>query len=76
MVLLGSVFRMKDNADTLPLLTNPKLPKRFRQLPVVDVGANDGRDYTLPAALLGHRVYSFEPTPTLFDKMCACHIAS
>lgn len=29
----------------------------------MDVGANDGRDYTLPAALLGHRVYSFEPTP-------------
>lgn len=69
MVLIGTPFRMKDNSDTLPLLTNPMLPQRFRRLPIVDVGANDGRDYTLPAARLGHRVYSFEPTPSLYDKM-------
>jgi FkbM family methyltransferase len=69
MVLIGSVFRMKDNADTLPLLTNPSLPQRFRRLPVVDVGANDGRDYTLPAALFGHRVYAFEPTARVYDKL-------
>ena len=62
MVLVGGAIRMKDNSDSLPLLTNPKLPARYRRLPVVDVGANDGRDYTLPPALLGHRVYSFEPT--------------
>ena len=69
MVLAGAAFRMKDNYDTLPILTRPDLGNRFRRLPVVDVGANDGRDYTLPAALLGHRVYSFEPTPTLYDKL-------
>ena len=63
MILVGGAFRMKDNSDTLPLLANPRLPMRLRHLPVVDVGANDGRDYTLPPALLGHRVYSFEPTP-------------
>ena len=52
MILAGGAFRMLDNADTVPLLTNPSLPQRFRRLPVIDVGANDGRDYTLPAALL------------------------
>lgn len=67
MILIGGNFRMKDNSDTLPLLTNPRLPARLRRLPVVDVGANDGRDYTLPPALLGHRVYSFEPTPANYD---------
>ena len=66
-VLIGGTFRMKDNSDTLPLLTNPKLPARYRRLPVVDIGANDGRDYTLPPALLGHRVYSFEPTAANYD---------
>ena len=69
MVLIGASFRMKDNSDTLPLLANPSLPQRFRRLPVVDVGANDGRDYTLPAARLGHRVYSFEPTPAMYDTV-------
>ena len=69
MVLGGAAFRMKDNFDTLPLLLNPHLPARFRRLPVVDVGANDGRDYTLPAARLGHRVYSFEPTPKVYDRL-------
>ena len=42
MVLAGAAFRMKDNYDTLPILTRPDLGNRFRNLPVVDVGANDG----------------------------------
>jgi FkbM family methyltransferase len=69
MILSGARLRMRDNSDTLPLLTNPYLPPYFRQLPVVDVGANDGRDYTLPAALLGHRVYSFEPTFSSYERI-------
>lgn len=67
MLLTGAAIRIRDNSDTLPLLTNPHVPARLRALPVVDVGANDGRDYTLPAALLGHRVYSFEPTERWYD---------
>ena len=69
MILIGGAFRLKDNSDTLPLLTNPRLPARFRRLPVVDVGANDGRDYTLPPATLGHRVYSFEPTVSNYGQI-------
>ena len=48
--------------QTLSALTCNCVPERYRLLPVVDVGAHDGKDYTIPAAKLAHRVYSNEPT--------------
>lgn len=38
-------------------------------LPFVDVGTNTGVDMTIPAAKLGHRVYAYEPTPSVINTM-------
>jgi FkbM family methyltransferase len=56
------------NSDVPPILSCP-LAARHRNLPVVDIGTNVGQDLTIPAAQLGHTVYSFEPTPATYDKL-------
>jgi FkbM family methyltransferase len=56
------------NSDVPPILSSP-LAARHRNLPVVDIGTNVGTDLTIPAAQLGHTVYSFEPTPATYDKL-------
>ena len=56
------------NSDVPPILSSP-LAARHRNLPVVDIGTNVGTDLTIPAAQLGHTVYSFEPTPATYGKL-------
>ena len=56
------------NSDVPPILSTP-LAARHRNLPVVDIGTNLGQDLTIPAAQLGHTVYSFEPTPATYGKL-------
>jgi FkbM family methyltransferase len=56
---------------TIPALTYGSLGQKYRGLPVIDIGAHNGLDYTIPAALLGHRVYSFEPTPSKYANIVA-----
>jgi FkbM family methyltransferase len=56
------------NAEVPPILSTP-LAARHRNLPVVDIGTNVGLDLTIPAAQLGHTVYSFEPTPATYGKL-------
>jgi len=56
------------NSDVPPILRTP-LAARHRNLPVVDIGTNVGQDLTIPAAQLGHTVYSFEPTPATYGKL-------
>ena len=36
---------------------------------VIDLGANDGRDFSLPALAAGHKVYAFEPVPSTFATL-------
>ena len=47
------------------------LPRFYRSLPIVDVGAHTGGDLIVPAALRGHRVYAYEPTPRTFHALVA-----
>lgn len=45
------------------------LPERLRLLPIVDVGTHYGLDLTIPAAQHGHRVYAYEPTPSVYNEL-------
>lgn len=54
---------------TTALLLSSLLPQSVRRLPIIDVGAHDATDYTIPAASLGHRVYCFEPTPDKYNQI-------
>ena len=47
------------------------MPRFYRSLPIVDVGAHTGGDLIVPAALRGHRVYAYEPTPRTFHALVA-----
>jgi FkbM family methyltransferase len=60
-LLTGSGERLGDGASPQALIFK-NVPKRWRRLPVVDIGAHDASDFTIPAAQLGHRVYTYEPT--------------
>ena len=51
-----------------PILSST-LPRFYRSLPIVDVGAHTGGDLIVPAALRGHRVYAYEPTPRTFHAL-------
>jgi len=53
----------------LEALIDSPFSARYRRLPVVDIGTHDGSDCTIPAAKQGHRVYSYEPTPLLYDRL-------
>jgi hypothetical protein len=43
--------------------------KRARNDTVIDAGAYDGSDYTLPAWRIGYNAYSFEFSPVNQDKV-------
>ena len=49
-------------------LLSPWAGDTWRRLPVVDVGMLHATDFTIPASILGHRVYSFEPTPSSYTR--------
>jgi hypothetical protein len=38
-------------------------------LVIVDVGMNNGEDFTIPAAISGHKVYAFEPVRRKFARV-------
>jgi FkbM family methyltransferase len=42
-----------------------------RDLTVIDVGANAGQDYSLPAIRAGFKVYAFEPVPDVWHSFLA-----
>ena len=67
-VLSGGLALTRET-PTAGALTCPALSAKLRALPIVDIGAHDGTDYTIPAAKLGHRVYSYEPTPYKYDNI-------
>lgn len=46
-----------------------EVDQKYRDLPIVDIGAHDGTDYTIPGATRGHRVYCYEPTPKKFNNI-------
>jgi FkbM family methyltransferase len=60
-LITGSGERLGDGASPQALIFK-NVPKRWRRLPIVDIGAHDASDFTIPAAQLGHRVYMYEPT--------------
>ena len=56
-LLIMSDGKSASESETTVLLTSKGIPKPFRDLPIVDIGAHDGTDYTFPGSKLGHRVY-------------------
>ena len=57
-----------DSTGAGAALQSPWASDAWRRLPVVDVGMLHATDFTIPASTLGHRVYSFEPTPSSYAK--------
>ena len=52
------------------LVASPWLPPLARNLPVVEVGSNDGTDFAVPVARSRHgRLYCFEPTRSVFQTL-------
>ena len=64
-----SLFGTFQNNEIMSLLSSNAVPKTWRRLPIVDVGTNDGTDFTMPGSKVGHRVYSFEPSPVVYARM-------
>jgi FkbM family methyltransferase len=58
---LFGIINGNNNGKTFPLLAPTPMHGTLRHLPVVDVGTNTGKDFAIPAAKAGHRVYAFEP---------------
>lgn len=64
-----SLFGTFQNNEIMSLLSSNAVPSTWRRLPIVDVGTNDGTDFTMPGSKVGHRVYSFEPSPIVYARM-------
>ena len=64
-----SLFGTFQNNEIMSLLSSNAVPSTWRRLPIVDVGTNDGTNFTMPGSKVGHRVYSFEPSPIVYARM-------